>query len=277
MSEWATVTTRKNGQGPDHDQLAFPAFLFGTAAACRAKGRGKAKKWTEHYQKHGCFPEPTMAPVKPGTIIFVRDGSDFQYRDPQWRLYGLSFLRWNIGYSYEARAKVEADFEAFACKYPWGALAVALGHTLYNTIDAVSKRIEAVLSFWEQLDTLRYFDIKLKPVTLAEMLAWPHFPGPVAMWVDQPSGDIRVDLRTAIDKMRKASDTEIRDRLMPRLRETVETYPEFEHRERLREQGVLEDALSKLEPCWYDDLTAGDAGAHIGFISRIDRSFSTAS
>jgi hypothetical protein len=208
----------------------------------------------------------------------VLDGSDFQYRTPQWRLWGLSYLRLGLDYNYEERAKVQADFEAFACKYPWGALAVALKHALYNTIDAVSKRIEAVLSFWEQLDTLRYFDIKLMPITLAEMLAWPHFDGLVAMWVDQPSGDIRVGLRTAIDKMRVASEDEIRMRLIKRLRQIADTRPDLQHRERLKAPGFIENALSKLNREDYEDMTTGDDGAlGSGFLARIDRSFSTAS
>ncbi|MBK9266110.1 MAG: hypothetical protein IPM54_40780 [Polyangiaceae bacterium] len=91
-----------------------------------------------------------------------------------------------------------ASIELILCRYPWGVLSVVMKHLLFNTIPVVTRRVEALLSFWDQLDTLRYIDVWLKPMSLTDLMAL-RFRGEVAMWVDQPTGNIRTDLQRAID------------------------------------------------------------------------------
>jgi hypothetical protein len=135
--------------------------------------------------------------------------------------------------------------------------------------------VEGVLAFWEQLETLRYIDrvtARCKRGTLGDLLAF-HFEGHIAMWVDAPTGDVRQDLRTAIDQMRRASDDEIHTRLIRRLHYVADTNPHLKHREWLKSPGVIEAELRWYaeEPRRFDDLTTGQYGRHSGFLGILER------
>ncbi len=86
----------------------------------------------------------------------------------------------------------------------------------------VTRRIEALLSFWEPLDTIRYVDFNLRPVSLPDFVMG-LYRGTVVMWVDKPTGDVKDDLRTAIINMPKASEDEVHGRILRSAHWFVET------------------------------------------------------
>jgi hypothetical protein len=147
---------------------------------------------------------------------------------------------------------------------------------LYNTIDAVSQRVEGVLSFWEQLDAMRYFHpitTRGKRGTLADLIAF-HFRWHMAMWVDAPTGDIRQALCTTIDQMRRASEDEIHSRLIRQLRYVANENTYLQHREWLLSPGVIETALTfHAEKGWrpQNDPRAGYYGSLSSFLSQLER------
>ena len=174
------------------------------------------------------------------------------------------------------KGRYDVAYEAFACRYPWGALSLLLEHLKYtNTIEMVSRRLERVLMSWEQLATLQYVDRYLKPMTFHQLIAF-HCPGPIAMWVDAPTRKLRQDLGTAIKQMRRASDDEIRARLIRSLRRHVTIDTDLNHREWLASPGIIEAELEHTyttDRRWYDDLTAGDHFAQGHFLAMLARKF----
>jgi hypothetical protein len=282
--------------------LLVPAFLFGDRTTCQRKMKAEAKKWVQRYREQGTFPEPKLVPMAPGSIAFTDEstshflGGGYSFMDLttvsinpddarqqglhiQWRWYMLDNLRsealWILRHDYEAYEAFPRAFETFACRYPSGALVVAITHALYNTIEAVSRRVEAVLGFWDLLDTVKYIDVFKRHPTLSEVMAL-HFEGHVAMWVDQPSGNIRTDLRTAIDQMRRASDDEIRVRLIKRLRELADTERDLKHRAWLKSPGVIEAGLvadENQERALYENLTTGHNGILGGFLYHLEKNY----
>jgi hypothetical protein len=290
----------------DANALLFPAFLYGDHPSCRRKMKAEAKKWGKRYAAHGDFPEPKLMPVPPGSLIFmgsqnaialvnmglgiettprptpqittmVEFGSRPDPKQERWYFYLVDSLLCEMldafKYEYSERSAIDADFEAFMCRYPWGALSLAVRRPLYNTIPVVSQRAEAILLFWEKLDTVRYVNISSSFGTLTHLMAF-YFGGHIGMWVDTPTGDVRTDLRTAIDTMRRASDDEIYARLLQRLRHTANTRPDLKHREWVTAPGIIEAKLEEWRtkfPEDYGDLTAGDMGSHSGFVGRLHR------
>ncbi len=284
----------------DSDAILFPAFLYGNLATCRRKMKAEAKKWAKRYQERGGFPEPKMAPVPAASVIFCRETAvdmlefGFTPAEPGW--YNLSRevnqgpkpSRWqlhllhmpfridtslNLKHAGEARRIFGIAYESFVCRYPWGALSAAISHAMLNTIDVVSRRLEALFSFWDKLDTLQYIEFGNQPVPLAQVIR-AHFEGTIAMWVDHPSGDVRQDLRAAIDQMRRASEDEIRARLIKRLREVAEVEPDLQHREWLKTPGIIEAELSHYHTDWpdsYGELTTGRNGALGGLLAQYER------
>ncbi|MBK9266078.1 MAG: hypothetical protein IPM54_40620 [Polyangiaceae bacterium] len=261
----------------DPNALLFPAFLYGPHASCRRKMKAEAKKWTKRYEERGEFPEPKLIPVPPGSVMIclgveadiVAFGTDTH--KPCWFFYLMDELRMEVRPSSGPQYAVfQSKFDAFSCRYPWGALAVATSPT-ESTIDLVSRRLEAVLSFWEQLDTLRY--LRIRQFTLASLM---HFlyEGTIRMWVDAPAGSVKDVLRAAIERMRNASEDEIQTRLMRRLHEFADTEPELKHREWLKSQGVIEAELvhtKKTYPERLEDMKA--MGPYAGFLSDLERKY----
>lgn len=299
----------------DPNALLFPAFSYGDHTSCRRKMKAEAKKWGKRYQERGDFPETKLIPVPPGSSIFLGDQSDLDFinmgmrleqtrpsppgsnsyepdtvfveplpnrNQPRWYFYLVDQIRWelldHIQYEHPQQRIIHVAYEAFACRYPWGALSLAIGHSLYHTIDAVSQRVEAVLSFWEKLDTVRYIDpvpIRCKRGILADLLAF-RFESHIAMWVDAPTGNIRQDLRTAIDQMRRASDDEIHTRLIRQLHHEADTNPYFKHREWLKSPGVIEaELVIYAQKGWRhnDDPRAGYSGSLSAVLAGLERKF----
>jgi hypothetical protein len=282
----------------DSHSLLVPAFTYGDRTTCQRKMKAEAKKWAKRYLEQGDFPEVKLIPIAPGSLVFTDEdaanfiGHGYSYSEDrntvfidlgakqqglnvQWRWYMINKLQ------SEASSMLKQDrdeydaflraFETHVGRYPWGALVVAIKHAMYNSIEAVSRRVEAVFRFWELLDTVKYINVFKRRLSLGEIMAF-HFQDHVAMWVDQPTGNIRIDLRTAIDQMRKASEDEIRARLIKRLRELVDIERDLKHRDWLKSPGVIEAELIATENRkreWYEDLTSGHNGGFLYNLAKM--------
>jgi hypothetical protein len=260
--------------------LLFPEFLYGELSPTQRKMKAETKKWGKLYAKSGDFPEPKLMPVPPGSIVFwtrsaldlMRWGGSTEI-DPEWEKVclraGRHVPRWHLHHlihfwaeiplvddrreTYQALFKA---YEVFVQRYPWGALVIAIAQPLRNPIPVAARRIEALLSFWEPLDTIRYVGHDLYPVSLTAFVM-EVYRELVVMWVDRPTGDAKTDLRTACANMPAASEDEIRARALRSARWFIETWPHLKHRQWLKTPGLLERELERLrieEPDNYADL-----------------------
>lgn len=277
------------------EPLFFPEFLYGELSPTQRKMKAETKKWGKRYAKSGDFPEPKHIPVPPGSIVFLdRYAMEFMRgavsteNDPEWARVcmraGRHVPRWHLhhlihfwaeipledGSREGARALLKA-YEAFVQRYPWGALIIALTRPLVKSIPVASRRIEALLSFWEPLDTIRYVDHYLRPVSLTELVRRTYEEVAV-MWVDKPTGDLRIDLPMAISNMPKASEDEIRARTLRSAHWFIDTWPHLKHREWLKTPGLLEGALERIrreEPERHAMFTTMGGGAIAVELDRV--------
>jgi hypothetical protein len=276
------------------EPLLFPEFLYGELSPTQRKMKAEAKKWGKRYAQSGAFPEPKLMPVPPGSIVFWnRSALDLMKWagstrfDPEWEKVclraGRQVPRWHLHHlvhfwtdiptvddTRETYLALFRAYEPFMQRYPWGALVIAISRPHDNPIPVAMRRIEALVSFWESLDTIRYVGYDLYPVSLTDFVM-RDYRKIVVMWVDKPSGDARADLRTAIANMPKASDDEIQQRILRGARWFIETWPDVKHRQWLKTPGLLEPELERLrveEPNNYADL-ATLCGSLI--VCRLDR------
>ncbi len=286
---------------PHDTSLMFPAFMYGDRTTCRRKMKAEAKKWAKCYAEGRPFPEPKLIPVPPGSIMFIDEttahwvASGFSFTGPnmvtinkdagqdglrlQWRPYLLHDLEFEIEWhpilklSKEQCFAFRRRFIPFVCQYAWGAISAATLGCLHNSFELAIPRIEAVLRFWEPLDTLKYADVRARPVSLAEFMK-ENFEDIVVMWVDQPTGNIRLDLPIAIKRMQTASADKIHERLLERLHEHVEVQTGLAHRDWLKSDGVIESGLEtymKTYPDYYRDMAAGNTGEFASFLVTLER------
>jgi len=284
----------------DPKPLLFPAFMYGDKTTCRRKLKAEVKKWAQCYMEGREFPEPKLIPIPPGSIVFTAEstsnwvGEGYSMNaantvvtintNPkatgihiQWRAYILYTLQHeaeNVAKLSRAECfRFRSVFVPFVCRYPWGAISATAIDWLLNSIELTVPRIAGVLRDWDALDTLKYIDSDERPISLAKFMT-DSFRGTVAMWVDQPTGNIRTDLQTAIDQMRHASADEIHARLIKRLRDYVDIDKDLKNREWLKSPGVIEAGLEAERQNgqeWYDDLTGGLAHEHGRFTRLLER------
>lgn len=287
------------------DGVLFPAFMVGDRSTCRRRLKAEAKRWAKAYLA-GCeFPEPTLVGIHAGSIVFTEDstadliGLGYNFIPDtdaviidgkaakenklhiQCRVFTLSDLEHETG-AVTAKERTFAEgetfrqaFRTFACKFAWGALGMAILMSLHNGVPATVQRIEAVLRHWETLDTLRYIDLRPTPVSFSQLMQL-YFKGQIGLWVDQPTGDVRADLQTALERMRQASVDEIDKRLIGRLRELIDVDPRLKHRDWLRSPGVIEMALKQERQTgqvWYDNLTSKDNDGLGGFLFWLEHHY----
>ncbi len=289
----ATSSTQPN-------ELLFPAFMYGDKTTCRRKMKAEAKKWAKCYAEGRNFPEPKLIPISPGSVVFMDENTSnwvgggysttalnavlvsanpkAEGLNIQWRAY----LMRDLLYEAESIPRLgQEDCISFRravvplfCRSTWGAISATMIGVL-NSIEFTVPRIEGILQGWEVLDTLKYIDFDERPISFIKYMN-DNFHGNVAMWVDQPTGELRTDLATAIAQMRKASDDEIYQRLLKRLREYVDIRNDFKHPEWLKSPGVIE---AELERCrrtnyeWYNCLTGGQHFKHGSFLGGLARDY----
>ncbi|MBK9266113.1 MAG: hypothetical protein IPM54_40795 [Polyangiaceae bacterium] len=282
--------------------LLFPAFIYGDRTTCRRRMKAEAKKWAKCYVEGRDFPEPKLIPIPPGSVVFTEESSahfiadGFSYssdlstvwvdddakqerRHVQWRVYMLCKLRFDTseaaGVPFEERFTFRRDYLSFVCRYPWGALSTATERCLFNSIELTLPRIEGVLRFWDALDTLKCIDVFPHPISFTELMVF-YLEGHVGMWVDHPTWNIRLDLRTAMERMGAASEDQIWDRLVKRLRDCVDIEKDLQHRDWLKSPGVIEGELIAYQKNRYDtyeDLTSGQLHAQGSFLTALDRKY----
>ncbi len=289
--------------------LMFPAFIYGEHTPCHRKMKAEAKKWTKTYLAGRDFPEPKLMPITPGSVVvtdvstahMVRLGYNFipntnivlvdgeaakrEGHHVQWRIYLVDDLRSEALPSFADSVSEELRQEkswacgramnAFFCKYPWGAITAAGGNSFFSDIEAILPRMGGVLQHWEGLDTLKYLGAYHHPISLAEYMVY-CFCGELAMWVDQPTGNVRTDLQTAMQQMHQASADEIHKRLLRHLRKLVDVERDLKHRDWLRSPGIIErglEAKRRVGQQWYDNLTSGEASTLRGFLVVLERNY----
>ncbi|MBK9266639.1 MAG: hypothetical protein IPM54_43490 [Polyangiaceae bacterium] len=274
--------------------------MYGDRTTCRRKLKAEAKKWAKCYLEGRDFPEPKLIAIAPGSVVFTDEntanwvGGGYSMNaganivtisaNPkqqglhiQWRAYLLETLQfetnWAAKLSREESFPFRRAFVPHVCRYPWGAISAAIITCLLNSIELTVPRIEGVLRFWEALDTLKYITFEERPIALAELMAY-YFQGHIAMWVDEPTGNVRTDLQTAIDQMRRASEDEIHMRLLARLREYADTRKGLQHRAWLKSPGLIEaevEARRRKGQEFYDNLTSGDRGELGSLLAILER------
>lgn len=237
---------------------------------CRRKMKAEVKKWAKQYDKTGTFPEPALVPVPPGTTIHCGDlaGDLFSPLAPQsegWYFYFVKMFGVDVSMAVSVAHKDQpmfnAVYEAFVCRYPWGGLSLATNNQLYNSNALIAQRLESVVAFWEQLDTIRYINPFYRKCSLWQIVSVP-LEGTIRLWVEAPTSDLREMLRITAERMRNASEDETYARIMRRLHHVADTDPRLKRREWLKSPGFLEAKLAHMKETLPDGYEYMKTGQH---------------
>lgn len=239
--------------------VEFPGFLYGPFSSLHRRTLGEARRWAEAYRQTGGFPLPSTEPVPDAAVVYAHEATDLLRKVPQWRSYFVSRLcdavlaklGWN------EHVTVAQEFETHVLQTPWGALDAAVTRAAPFSVGSVTRRIDSLLRFWEPLDTLRYVGpMGAAPVPLAELAGF-CYAGPLGMWRDRPPGEVRQDLRAAVDAMNAAGPGERQDRLVRVLAGLAGAEERLREEPRLTDPGWLREQVRQLPDAERDELYPG--------------------
>ena len=245
----------------DADSLKFADFLHGGYRVLGMQIEKLGREWAGQWKDSGRFPTPTSSAVPPGEVIIAVEAADFDRLDPgieHWRLYFVQKLASAVTDNLDASAwdDARAAFEAHTLQYPWGALAGALDHASPNTLDAVERRLGGVLSFWDQLATVRYLDNKRQLLDL-DALIRQHCSDFVSLWLPMSTGRVKDDVSAALKTARSASSEAVNAAVAGRLAHLAATSDRVKNRTRLGDQREIGRLLASLDVADRRELETG--------------------
>ncbi|MBK8173676.1 MAG: hypothetical protein IPK60_25520 [Sandaracinaceae bacterium] len=238
--------------------IQFPVFLFGSATRLKMMVKKEATRWLNSREAQGSFPGPVLTSVDPGTVIYLREVSDLNRASSHWRLYFVETLLAEVieKSDYVNHAGIAIEYEDFVRNYPWGALAVGIGHHFPNSNMVVSKRIRAILAHWNVLASLKFVDQLLQPVDLSVVMT-THFGDVLSMWLHEARETVKGDLERVVDIMEQASEQNILNRIIRRMQELVLVDTRVLRPDRFNDQDWLMENLRKLDGIQLSGLTSG--------------------
>jgi hypothetical protein len=254
--------------------LQLPSFLHGTLHSVQQKTRREGQRCGEQYRKDGSFPAPLqLVEVSPGEVVLTHEVADFQRERPAWRLYMVSNVKGSL---YEAlddqnsiilRDAYEASFRETA----WGALYFAIEPSAPVSAERTASRLQAVLRFWEPLQSARYlFKTLGEALTLEELMvascdwamdAW----GPVG----EPS--VRARLETAAQRMARATREDSIEAILRQMPRALTFARNLKHPDVVADPAFQRERLATLDPWLFERMSAACTSDLLGQVYAWDR------
>jgi hypothetical protein len=231
--------------------LLLPSFLHGSQKEVRREARAEGGRCARQYQLSDAFPQPReLLPLQPGEVVIVQGAADFQQHLPAWRLHGASDVLVSLGEALEWKNYHQAGdmYEACFRQTAWGALYFATAGRAPESAERSARRIEAVLRFWDSLQTVRY--LFKKPgtfLTLDELMSaacgWA-----MEAWCPEEGGPVRARLEQASTRMARATREDCVETILRRLPRMLEFARALRHPEVVTDPAAWRERLTALDP-----------------------------
>jgi len=245
----------------------FAEFLNGTFASVKKRVDAIAKKWATRYRQDGSFPEASELAVDPGSTILTNDLSDLVRGQTLWRTYFVRALGSGISQAlqWKDHERVSSVFEKSVIGTAWGSLDFALGHVAPNSRENVANRLESLIRFWPELDTLQYRDRDAAVDVSLSQIVSRHFDLLLQQW----SGSVRAEtpeaILSAVSELRKASRTELDQAVRDIMFRLAGADPRVKNRGALTDRSFFDDLWSRTLT---DKEQEGLTGFHVGDLKR---------
>lgn len=244
-------------QTSPHRSLLMPEFLHGTFMTVDRKTRKEGERCGEQYRQDGSFPLPReLLEVPAGTVVMAHEVADFQRERPAWRLYMASNVADRLfeTLDWQNTLQVGDAFEAFCGQEAWGALHFAVAQTAPHSSQRTALRLQAVLRFWEPLESVRYlFSSPHLPLTLEELLTtacgWA-----MDSW-NSGGAPVRERLERAVARMANATREDCLEAIVRQLPLAIAAARELKHRDWLAEPTLLRQRFASLDPDTFERVS----------------------
>ncbi|QRN99084.1 hypothetical protein JRI60_08710 [Archangium violaceum] len=239
--------------------LRMPSFLHGTYSAVHQKTRKEGLRCGEQYLKNSSFPAPleTLV-VPPGEVVIAHEVVDFARERPAWRLYMVSHVMSGMSEAldWQNTFPMRDAYEAFFRETPWGALYFATSLEAPRSAERMALRLQAVLRFWETLQSARYlFSSPNAALTLEELMTaacdW-------AMDAWCPVGEeasVRARLETAAGHMARATREDSIEAIFREMPRALAHARNLKHRDVVAHPTFQRQRLTTLDPLAFERVS----------------------
>lgn len=250
------------GQPPS---LLMPSFLYGSYSAVHRKTRAEGHRCGEQYRQDGSFHVPhQLLEVHPSEVVVTHEVTDFQHERPAWRLYMLSSVMRGLHESldWENALHVRVAYEAFSRETAWGALYFAISQTAPKSAERTAPRLQAVLRFWEPLQSARYLFKSRNTVLSLEELMSAACDWAMDAWSPVREGSVHTRIENAADRMGRATREDCTEAILRQMPYVLAHAHDLKHRDELADPAFVRarpamldsQAFERVSGAWTPEL-----------------------
>jgi hypothetical protein len=249
--------------------LQLPSFLHGTYRSVQQKTRREGLRCGEQYREDGSFPAPRqMQEVPPGEVVLTHEVTDFQRERPAWRLYMVSNLMGNLSETMSGEWQnpfpVMDAYEVFCRETAWGALHFAIAQTAPRSAERMALRLQAVLRFWEPLQSTRYLFKTLGAALPLEELMVAACDWAMDAWCPVGEASMRARLETAAGRMARATREDCIEAIMREMPRALAHTSNLKHRDGVADPAFQRERLATLDPWSFERVSGAYTAELIG-------------
>jgi hypothetical protein len=210
-----------------------------------------------------------MLEVPPGEVVLTEEVADFQHERPSFRLYRVQDLVFTLaetpsGQRLNSHA-VKNAYEARFLDTAWGALAFTVSPSAPKSAERVARHLQAVLRFWEPLQTARYLYKTLRVVHTLEELMMAACGWSLEAWCPEGATSVRALLERTAERMARATREDCIETILRQLSHALSTERGLKHRSVLTDPTFQRERLATLDPLSFERVS----GAAIGYVLEL--------
>jgi hypothetical protein len=247
--------------------LQLPSFLHGSYTSVHQKTQREGLRCGEQYREDGSFPTPRqMLEVTSSDLVVTHEVVDFQRERPTWRLYMVSNLKNSLyeTLDWQNSTTVRDAYEAFFRETAWGALYFAISPSAPVSTERTALRLQAVLRFWEPLQSARYlFSTPNDALTLEELMV-ASCDWAMDAWCPVRNASVRTRLETAAERMAWATQEDSLKAILRQMPRAFAQARDLKHREVLADPAFQRQRLTMLDPLAFERVSGAYTAELIG-------------
>lgn len=241
-----------------HPLLQLPSFLYGLYPSVIQKTHKEGLRCGEQFRKDGSFSAPRqMLEVSPGEVVLTHGVADFQHERPAWRLYMVSevMLALSEAPEWQDPFPVRDAYEAFFRETAWGALYFVTAQDAPRSAGLSALRLQAVLRFWEPLQSVRYLFKTLGPALTLDELMVASCGWAMDAWCPVGETPVRTRLKTAAERMARATREDSLEAILRQMPRALAYARDLKHRAVVADPSFQRERLAALEPSAFERVS----------------------
>jgi hypothetical protein len=254
--------------------LQMPSFLHGSFRFVSRETQREGHRCGEQFRRDGSFPAlAEMEEVPSGEVVIAHEVVDLHPEQPAWRMYMLSGVMRGVyeALDFQNSPRVRDAFEAFCRRTAWGALHFSIEQNAPRSAAHASQRLQAVLRFWEPLQSVRYLFKELGVVLTLEKLMIASCGWVMDAWCPVDEESIRKRLEVAVERMARATREDCIHAILRQMPRAFEASRGLKHRDVLVDPTFLRERLMMLEPGIFERVSGACTSDLLGQLYAWDR------